>query len=309
MTGFIRTLGADLPASDAGPTYTHEHLIIDSPFVGREMPHIRLDSVDEGVTEVSRCVAAGVRTMVDAMPAASGRNPEKLTNISIRSGMRVVAATGLHTERYYEDVGWTRTERPEDLAKRFIADIEVGIDKYDYLGPEIDRSDVRAGLIKVGSLTERLSERDHRLFDAAAITSDQTGAPILTHTEGGLGGLGQIEKLLKQGVAPDRIAVSHTDKIADQGYHREMLSAGVFLCYDQGLRQPDATMALLEAMIDSGYADQLLLGTDGARRDLWQTLGGSPGLAFLYEGFAEPLAEKRNQLFVNSPARWLTFAS
>lgn len=307
VSGVIRTIGGDLAAELAGPTYAHEHLIIDSPLVAQTMPHIHLHSVDEAVAEVKPCVAAGVRTMVDAMPAASGRDPERLSRISVLTGMRVVAATGLHTARYYEDVPWTREATAEELAARFVADIEEGIDKHDYLGEAVDRTAIRAGIIKVGAMTERLSERDERLFEAAAIANVTTRAPILTHTEGGRGGLEQVEQLGGLGVGTDRIALSHTDKVDDRGYHRELLETGVFLCYDQGLRDPGSTGSLLSEMIESGFGDQILMGTDGARRSLWATLGGGPGLASLYRSMKDLLdPESLEAVFVTNPARFLT---
>lgn len=312
----IRTLGADLPAELIGPTYVHEHLIIDSPLVAEEMTHIHLPSVEEAVAEVQTCIDRGVRTMVDAMPAGSGRDPERLMRVSVTTGMRVVAATGLHTSRYYQDVGWVRAEMPEVLAERFIADIEEGIDRHDYLGDEIERSEFRAGVIKVATLMEDLTAQEERLFAAAAIAHKRTGAPILTHTEGGVGGLVQIETLLGLGVAPSRIALSHTDKVVDMGYHREMLSTGVFLCYDQALRGgsdlSNPTAQILRAMLEAGFGDQVLLGTDGARRSLWATLDGSPGLAWLYGGFADVLSsidiadDRIEQMFTTNPIRFLT---
>lgn len=316
MSGIIRTLGGDLAAADAGPTYVHEHLIIDSPLIATRRPEIHLPSAEEGVAEVQTCIGAGVRTMVDAMPAASGRNPERLARVGVLTGMRIVASTGLHTSKYYETVGWTWSESPEQLAERFIADIEVGIDRHDYLTGEPDRTSLRAGIIKVGSLTEELSSRDQRLFEAAAITSDRTGAPILTHTEGGLGGMSQINRLLDLEVDPGRIALSHTDKIGDPGYHEEMLSTGVSLCYDQALRWTgdNQTASLTEAMIAAGFGGQLLVGTDGARRSLWATLGGSPGLAWLHGGFPELLADRGlargdiDRIFIDNPARYLSLA-
>ncbi len=238
MTGIIRTLGGDLPCDEAGPIYAHEHLVIDSRLVAETMPHIHLPSIEEGKREVETCVAAGVRLMVDAMPAAAGRNIETLTRISILTGMRVVAATGLHTDRYYEAVPWTTTETPQQLAARFVADIEQGIDAHDYLGQEVERTEMRAGLIKVAALGEDLTDRDRRLFEAAAIAHGATGAPILTHTEGGRGGLAQIEFLLGLGLAPQRIALSHTDKVDDPGYHRAMLKSGVYVCYGPGPADP-----------------------------------------------------------------------
>lgn len=307
MSALIRTIGGDLPAELAGPTYVHEHLIIDSPLVAETMPHIHLHSVDEAVAEVDTCVATGIRTMVDALPAASGRDPERLSRISVLTGMRVVAATGLHTARYYEHVPWSREETAEQLAARFIADIADGIDQYDYRGETVDRTSMRAGLVKVGALTEALSDRDERLFEAAAITHMATGVPVLTHTEGGRGGMGQIERLLEHRIAADRIAVSHTDKMKDPGYHHAMLETGVFLCYDQGIRDPETTIWLITQMIESGFGDQILLGTDGARRSLWSTLGGSPGLSALYRSIPQVLdAAISEALFVANPARFLT---
>ncbi|HET9258704.1 MAG TPA: aryldialkylphosphatase [Acidimicrobiia bacterium] len=310
MTGVIRTIGGDLPAELAGPTYTHEHLVIDSPLVAETMPHIHLGSIDEGCAEVETCVVAGVRTMVDAMPAGSGRDPDKLARISILTGMRVVAATGLHTERYYRDLPWAGAEDPEVLAQRFVADIEDGIDLFDYRGEKVDRTAILAGVVKVATMGVQLNDRDRRLFAAAAITSQKTGVPILTHTEGGMGGLAQIEELLGLGISPDRIALSHTDKVADAGYHRAMLETSAYLCYDQGIREPEQTFELVGSMVESGFADQLLLGTDGARRTLWKTLGGEPGLASLIgvarERLTSPLVD---QIFVVNPARWLSLAS
>jgi predicted metal-dependent phosphotriesterase family hydrolase len=307
MSGVIRTVGGDLPAQLAGPVYVHEHLIIDSPLVAATMPHIHLDSVDEAVAEVRSCVAAGVRTMVDAMPAGAGRDPERLSRVSVLTGMRIVAATGLHTQRYYPDVAWAREEDDQLLAERFVADIEEGIDLHDYRGPIVERSEAKAGIVKVATLGEGLSAPEGRLFAAAAAASISTGAPMLTHTEGGLGGMAQIERLVSLGVDPDRVALSHTDKTADRGYHADLLETGVYLCYDQALRQPETTFALLEAMIDAGKAERLLLGTDGARRSMWATTGGSPGLASLYRDLTGRLGpETAETVFEANPARFLT---
>ena len=306
MSAVIRTIGADLPVEEAGPIYAHEHVIIDTPLIEATMPHIHLHSVEEGKAEVQECIAAGIRLMVDAMPSASGRVPEKLVRISIVTGMRMVAVTGLHTAKYYDDVPWTRTESPERLAARFVADVEEGIDEHDYRGDSIERTLARAGVIKAAALQEALTDRDQRVFEAAAIAHRQTGAPILTHTEGGLGGLVQIEFLLSHGVAPDCIAVSHTDKLDDLGYHRAMLETGAFLCYDQGIRTPEKTAILVNEMSAAGFDGQIVLGTDGARRSLWSTLGGAPGLAWLYSGFPALLDGPRAPYFDGNPARWLT---
>jgi phosphotriesterase-related protein len=296
--GIVRTVLGDVEPADLGVTYCHEHLIIDSPIVARDFPHIHLPSVDEAAAEVELCFQAGVRTMVDAMPEG-GRDIERLREVSRRTGMHVVSATGRHTEKYYGIV--SQGESPEYLAGRFVADIDSG-----------------CGVIKVATGPGGIDDRARRVFEAAAIAHQQTGAPIITHCEEGLLGMEQIELLVGMDVRLGRVLLSHTDKVIDPGYHSALLEAGVNLEYDQALRQsPDSqggTVWLLVSMVEAGFSGQLVLGTDGARRTLWRSLGGSPGLSWLLDGFI-PILEKRGitpetkrRLLVENPRRWLTFA-
>ena len=95
--------------------------------------------------------------------------------------------------------------------------------------------------------------------------------------------------MIDLGVDPGRVALSHTDKVDDPGYHRELLATGVNLVYDQCLRRPAATIGLLVAMLAAGHAGRLMLGTDGARRSMWSSLGGHPGLASLLTDFVPSL--------------------
>lgn len=312
----VRTVLGDVAAEDLGRTYLHEHLIIDSPLVEDRMEHIHLPSVADAVAEVELCRDAGVGAMVDAMPCASGRDVTRLAAISRRTGVHVVAVTGLHTRKYYPGQPWTRGASVGTLADLFVADVEEGIDAWDYTGPVLSRTQHRAGMVKVATFGSALDAAERRLFEAAAAVVRRTGVPVLTHCEAGDGALAQIEQLRAVGVPPGRVVLSHTDKHADPGLHRELLSAGVNLEYDQALRQPPdeprGTAWLLARMIEEGYGDQLLLGTDGARRGLWRSLGGAPGLAWLAAGFPEVLARHGvdaptvRRLFVDNPARVLS---
>lgn len=303
----VRTVLGDIAPSALGVTYLHEHLIIDSPLVADRFPHISLPSVQEAVGEVATCAAAGVGAMVDAMPCASGRSVEKLAAVSRATGVHVVAATGLHAARYYDPHPWTQAEPAEVLADLFTADVVEGIDRYDYTGPVVRRTAHRAGIVKVATLGKAPTDRERVLFEAAAATAARTGAPILTHCEGGRGAQAQVALLADLGVDLTRVVLSHTDKQPDPGRHRELLATGVNVEYDQALRDPDRTVALVDAMLADGFGDQLLLGTDGARRSLWRTLGGAPGLAWLAESL--PLdPPTRERLFVTNPARVLRLA-
>jgi electron transport complex protein RnfA len=154
------------------------------------------------------------------------------------------------------------------------------------------------------------------LFEATAIAHHITGAPILSHCEHGKGAIEQIELFLELNIPIHKVTMSHTDKEADFGYHRQILSSGINVEYDQSLRQCDLAVPpsalLMKAMVDEGFINQIMLGTDGARRSLWSSLGGSPGLAWLYSGWSKKLLEigftqaQLDTIFIDNPAKALT---
>jgi phosphotriesterase-related protein len=253
--------------------------------------------------------------MVDAMPMASGRGPDRLARISRETGVHIVMATGLHTEKYYTSTPWIGAASVDQLADWFVDDIEVGADVHDHLDKGISRTPHRAGIIKAATGPSGMTGFARKSFEAAAIASQQAGAPVLTHCEEGQGGMEQVESLSSLGVLPSRVMLSHTDKVPDAAYHTDLLEAGVNLEFDQALRQEAAagegTARLLATQIERGFGGQLMLGTDGARRSLWSSLGGQPGLAWLAAGYRAILeavgigTEMQETLFVHNPKRFL----
>jgi phosphotriesterase-related protein len=284
--GFIRTTLGDIGDPAEGIVYAHEHLIIDSPLIADRFPGIHLHDVGTAIEEVSRCAEAGVALMVDAMPVASGRDPVRLAHIAERTGVAIVAATGVHHDRYYGPSHWSNRVGVDELADLFTADLLHGIDEFDYTGPIVRRTRHRAGIVKVATSGEIPDARDARNLDAAASASVRTGAPILTHCEGGRGGAAQVAFLMNAGVPASSIILSHVDKAGDLGLLRELASTGAVLELDQGLRQlhlgqGSITVQAVAELVGAGYGSQVIVGTDGARRDLWASLGGTPGLAKL----------------------------
>lgn len=307
----VRTVLGDVAPRELGATYLHEHLIIDHPLVVDRFPHISLPSVEEAVGEVGRCAAAGVGAMVDTMPCAAGRNVMKLAEVSRRTGVAVVAVSGLHTARYYAAAPWALEADAGELARLFVADVERGVDRFDYTGPVVERTQHRAGLLKAATSNERPSAREERLLEAVATAHRLTGCPILTHCEEGRGAPAQVESLSGRGVDLGKVVLSHTDKVRDPGYHRGLLESGVNLEYDQALRQDPAedrwTLSLLERMAGEDHLSQLMVGTDGARRTLWSEMGGSPGLAELIRRIDALDPVIRRAVLVDNPARFLAF--
>jgi len=318
-TDFIRTVLGDIPPADLGVTYAHEHLVIDGGRMVEMSPDFLLADVDKAVAELQTASALGLRSVVDAMPCDLGRNVNKLAEISRRSGVHIVAPTGLHLAMYYLDDHWSQVLPLDALAARFIDDVVQGIDADDYRGPTTRRTEHRAGVIKIAGGRTLLSAHEGKAFEAAAVAHLATGVPILTHCTDGTAALEQVRLLTGAGVPPEAITLSHTDKVVDRGYHREILASGVFVEYDQAFRWPsdgdNGTLTLLGWMLEDGFGDQLMLGLDAARRGYWSAYGGGPGMAFLLGEFSERMAaagvsaEARRRIFIDNPARAFAFRS
>jgi predicted metal-dependent phosphotriesterase family hydrolase len=314
----IRTVLGDISGLDHGIVYGHEHLIIDSPLIADRFPGIHLHDVDKAVDEVARCAEAGVTLMIDAMPAASGRDIVRLAAIADRTGVAIVAATGLHHDRYYGPSHWSNHVTAHELAALFTADLLDGVDEFDYTGPIIRRTSFRAGVVKVATSGPEPDVRDRRNLEAAALASLATGAPVLTHCEGGLGGMAQVELLTRAGVPASSIILSHVDKAQNIPLLLDLAATGAVLELDQGLRQLDRgtdsiTVRAIVALVRAGFGSQVIVGTDGARRALWASLGGTPGLARLAEllprwlsevGIEEPAVERVLRTNAVAALRW-----
>lgn len=318
MTTFVRTVLGDIDPGALGVTYAHEHLVIDGGRPVELEPDFELSDVEAMATEVGAAMELGLGAAIDAMPCDCGRNAAKLAELSRRTGLHVVAPTGLHHERFYGPVHWSLRVDVERLADLFVADIEEGIDALDYSGPVVRRTPHRAGVIKIAGSDGGPSERDEGIFAAAALAHARTGVPILTHCERGTGGLEQARALADGGVALGHVALSHVDKVVDRGYHRELAATGATLEYDGSFRWGDAdngTLRLLEWMAEDDLLDHVVLGMDAARQGYYAVYGGKPGLTWLLDGFARLMGDRglgadiRRRLFVDNPARVFAFAS
>jgi phosphotriesterase-related protein len=313
---FVRTVTGDIDPGELGVTYAHEHLVIDPGPVTAVAPDFDLSDVDRMVPELETAYAAGLRTAVDAMPCTTGRNASKLAELSRRSGVRIIAPTGLHHARFYGEDDLAVRVLEEQLVDLFATDIESGIDANDYRSSIIERTPYRAGVIKIAGSRDHLSDRDGRVFRAAAAAHARTGAPILTHCDAGTAGVEQVELLTANGVEPGHIALSHVDKVVDRGYHQDLVRTGAFVEYDGSFRwghEPNGTLQLLVWLAEDDALDQVLLGMDAARQGYYTVYGGTPGLSWLLDGFTRLMDEAgigaadRHRLFVDNPARAFAF--
>src|SRR5690606_19070485 len=107
-----------------------------------------------------------------------------------------------------------------------------GTDYNGYESPIVERSPVKAGFVKVAGEYQKVSQTTHKLIRAAGRVHQQTGVPILVHTDRGTAGDLLVDALEAAGVPPNAVMLCHMDRNADFYVHRALAQRGVYLQYD-----------------------------------------------------------------------------
>jgi len=294
----VRTVTGDISPEELGPTDAHEHLFLTTPL----QPGDEYQDVALAIAEAHTVAAAGARAVVDWTPIGLGRDVEGLARVARATGLHVVGATGVHHEAHYPQDHPLRSQGPEALAERFVADILA-------LGPA-------SGIIKVGAGYHHLSSFEGRVFEAAAEAHRRTGAPVCAHTEHGTMGLGVAERLNRLGVPAAAVVLAHLDRNPDVGEHAEVGAMGAWLQLDGPGRTkywPDSVvLELIAGLAGRGLEGRVLLGGDTGRRSMIRAYGGGPGMDYVFARF-KPRLERElgpslsDQFFVTNPALAFSF--
>jgi len=298
-----------------GLTYSHEHIVIDDCYVTAKHPEFLLNDEKKLSEELLNFYDAGGRTVIDTMPANAGRNVLKSVAVSKRSGVQIVVPTGIHLEQYYPENHWRYSYSEDELTRLFIADIEEGIDEFDYSGPFVKRTKHKAGLIKLATGDEPFTKHQELIFRAVVNAHLETGAPILTHTNFGRQALEQALLFQKLGAKLEHVVLSHVDRAKSVAYNSAVLDVGVRVEYDSAFRwkQDDInhTLHLLTHLLLK-YPEQITMGMDMAKNAYWKSYGGRPGLTYLIETIPEflkskGLEEHYQKLFYDNPKSLYSF--
>ncbi|MCL4482382.1 MAG: aryldialkylphosphatase [Bacteroidetes bacterium] len=289
---FVRTVMGDIQSEQMGLTYSHEHVVIEEGFTTMANPEFILNDIIKISAELKEFHQFGGRTMVDTMPAACGRNILKLAEVSRNSKVNIIVPTGLHQEIYYPPNHWRYHLSVEEITELFIKDITDGVDQYDYNSPVVKRTSHKAGMIKLATGDEKITDHQHKIFEAVVNAHLETGAPILTHTNGGKLAMGQVELFVKLGADLNHVVLSHVDKQKDLAFHKDLMQTGVYVEYDSHFRwktiDENPTYILLENLLPL-YSDRIVIGMDLAKNTYWKTYGGKPGLIYLLTEFRHEL--------------------
>jgi predicted metal-dependent phosphotriesterase family hydrolase len=298
----IRTVTGDVETI-AGRILAHEHLQIDLSAQKGPANRIGRDEEDAVVDDLVAARAHGLAAITDLSAPKWGRDPVALRRISERSGVKVVCAAGFYWDPF-PDVA--RTSAVEEIRDAMIAEVEQGT----------DGSDVRCGVIKVGTAKEP-NEPAERLFKAAAAASRATGAPVITHTSNTGQAAWHIRVLEGAGMDMTHTVISHMGAAKDVSELVEVGRCGAFMGIDKVSFPKGPTNVELADLVrdacDKGLERQLILSSDIARRTMLTRYGGR-GYPTVFRDFVPMLVDRGipeamlETILRDNPARMLRFA-
>lgn len=265
MSTTVNTVTGTISSEDLGMTLVHEHFAFGYPgFQGDTLgPYDRENVVATGIDVAGRAKAHGVKTIVDATPNECGRDVEALREISERAEIQIVCSTGYYYEgegapayfKFRQGLG----SAPAEIEELMMTEVNDGI----------GNTGVKAGVVKLASSKDIITDYEKMFFTAGARVQQETGVPIITHTQEGTMGPDQAEFLLAEGANPGRVMIGHMDGNTDVSYHIATLDHGVNISFDrfgiQGIvGAPMDTMrqACLIGLLGMGYGGRILLSHD-----------------------------------------------
>jgi len=314
----VQTVHGPIDTAELGTVLIHEHLRVRDEAIAAQWPD-RYDEDAELTAAVESVRAAadrGVRTIVDPSPMFSGRSIAFMQRVSQKTGVQVVACTGIYTYDYLPH--YFENRDADRMAELFVSDIEQGI----------QGTDAKAAFLKCAADEPGITANVEKVHRAVARASIQTGAPIMAHSRPASNtGPQQMEIFEEEGVDPARVQIAHTGDTDDLNYIERVLDTGSFIGMDRyGLEMflPfDRRNATVAELLRRGYADRILISQDfcatidwfpeeavealvaqGAVRDWSMTLVFDQVLPALRREGA--LSEEHvGTIFVDNPRRWL----
>ena len=253
----IQTVTGAIGFDELGMTLMHEHIFIAFP--GAEFdPRYKFDRaqfVQRAVKRLKNLAAFGVKTLVDPCPIELGRDVTLLREVSEKSGVQIICATGFYYEAAGIPVYW-RHLPTEEIAELYIREIEQGIDD----------TGIRAGIIKCATGAPTITALEERVLTAATIAQRATGVPILTHTEDGHCGPEQQDIFERGGVPLHHCLIGHSCGNHDPAYHRRIAERGSYVGFDRiGLVRRGSDELRADNVVklsQAGHANRVMLSQD-----------------------------------------------
>jgi len=320
----IRTILKDMKPGElaGGATLFHEHMSFTGDFWARLMVNMRaqfaarnptasapppapppqtgtyfMEDLDLMVEEMRWAAQNGVACIVDGGHEDMGRSLPFLKQLAIRSGMPIVAGGGYYTHPFY----------PPEIAAM----------SEDQIAQELIRKANTQPLGAYGEIgsSDEITPDERKVFRAVSKAHLKTNLPIFTHTAFGKAASEQLDIFEEMHVDPKHVVIGHLGGILDPKaeIHKEIAKRGAYVGFDRLGGGTDARQVpIVQAMLDAGYADKVMLASDFSSVRLLKHNGG-PGYAVTLTVFL-PLLRKAgvdektiHGIVVDNPRRFLAF--
>ena len=296
----VITVAGEIEASRLGITLPHEHFFLDlrwaleeprdpverrlffseidmeSVGVLRRDPYLvqensLLDSLELITQEVLEFKKAGGGSIVEVSSIGVGRSPSTIKSVSMLTGINVVMGCAYYTKFSLPDEIINESEAT--LTHSLIDEIEHGVGD----------TGIKPGVIGEVGITPNIEAWDEKTLRISAEAHRESGLPIYIHIQavplvpgftGNPNGVEVIRILEKLKVDITKVVICHCDAQSKIDYQREICKAGAYIEFDHFgeefyVASSDFLMDrdydridTMQALIDEGYGDQLLMSQD-----------------------------------------------
>jgi predicted metal-dependent phosphotriesterase family hydrolase len=309
MTGTVHTVLGEIDPSELGVTYAHEHLLTaPSERLLAGSDDMLLDSLDKSAAEMELFKQAGGNAIVELTCSEYGRDGAGLAELSRRTGVHVIAATGHIMEGYWRGV--------LDLSDRSIASLVEEMEN-DLTKGFPDGPGVRGGVVKVGTSKEAVHLDEEKMLRAAAQVQRDLGVPITTHTSAGHLPLEQVRIFEQAGADLEHVCIGHQDRRLVWDDHLAIVKSGCRIGYDcisKEHYEPEVKrIEFVKRLVDAGYGDHVVFSGDIARRSYLTSYGGGPGFTYILWRFVPWLwsegvsHEATDRILIANPTKLFTW--
>lgn len=219
----VQTVTGPVDGAQLGRTLVHEHIHLSVPGLELDPKRRTWDRAKIVATAVSKMrelLDAGVQTFVDPCPMELGRDPELFGEISEKSGMNIICATGFYTETIGLPAYW-KARSSAEIAELYITELRDGI----------ANTGIRPGIIKAAT-SHGVTESEQRVLAGAALAQRETGVAIITHTDRG-GGDVQQDIFQRGGADLGRVLIGHQEGGPETAPIRKLIERGTFVGIDR----------------------------------------------------------------------------
>ncbi len=303
----IRTVLKDYAPEALGVILFHEHVQLSSTFglkggPGAPQPtQSYSEDIDLVVNEVKEAQKDGVSCLVDGGHLDQGRRAEYVKQVAKLSGVPIVMSGGYHSQPSYpaEVIRGTEDDLLDEFVRYSVAE------RWGAFG-------------EIGTSAE-ITPDERKVLRAIGRAHVRTNIPIFSHTANGLSAIEQLDLFESVGVKPANLIIGHMGalKMVSIDIFKTICKRGAFVGFDRtGGTNPasdDAQVVMIKDLIAAGYADNIVLASDGGSQEAQMKAKGGPGHARTYTVFVPKLRAAGvddatvKKITVDNPRRFLAF--